>query len=105
MGNKTMLLVAKAAESAAGRVRAVAAGEHKTSQAMTSGQPMTTQAAGVNSSAASAIQPSAVAAVGSSGDAPRYIKYYDLKLVYSGDSDDDSNSKKAERAESEPEVA
>ena len=63
---------------------------------------MKTQATVDNSSAASAVQPAAVVAVGWRGDAPHGIENYDLQLRYSGESDDETDSKKAE---SEPEVA
>ena len=66
---------------------------------------MITQAACGNSSAASALQPAAVAFLGSRGDAPLYIEDCEVKLIYPGESDNDSDSKKADEAKSKPEAA
>uniref|UniRef100_M4BZI3 RxLR effector candidate protein n=1 Tax=Hyaloperonospora arabidopsidis (strain Emoy2) TaxID=559515 RepID=M4BZI3_HYAAE len=72
-----------AADSAAMRLRSSAAEEVRT-----------LNAAGDNLSAASSSQPASDTAVGSRGDAPRDIEDYELKLIYSGESDGDTDSKK-----------
>ena len=64
----------------------------------------TSNAAGENSSAASAVQTAADAAVSSRGDAPRDIGDYELELIYSGESDGETDSKEA-KAKDEPELA
>ena len=84
MVNKSMRCAAKAAaDSAAMRLRSAAAEEART-----------LNAAGDNLSAASSSQPASDTAVGSRGDAPRDIEDYELKLIYSGESDGDTDSKK-----------
>ena len=88
-----MLCADKAAGSAVMRLSSAAARETKTANA-----------AGHNSSSASAVHPAAVAYVGSRGDAPRDIIDYELELIYSGESGGDTASKKS-AAEKEPEVA
>ena len=94
MVNKSMRLVAKAAESAAARLRAVAAEEPTTSQVMLSRQTVITQAACGNSSDASALQPAEVAVLGSRGDVLLYIEDCKLKFVYSGESDNVPNRRR-----------
>ena len=66
---------------------------------------MITQAACDILFAASALQPAVVAFLVSRGGAPLFIEDCELNLVYSGESDNDSDSKKAEEAESNPEAA
>uniref|UniRef100_M4BMQ4 RxLR effector candidate protein n=1 Tax=Hyaloperonospora arabidopsidis (strain Emoy2) TaxID=559515 RepID=M4BMQ4_HYAAE len=77
-----MRCAAKAAENAAIRIRSAAAGK--------TGSP---EAADVSSSAA-----------GARGDAPRDIGDYELELIYSGESDGETDSKEA-KAKEEPELA
>uniref|UniRef100_M4BCE4 Uncharacterized protein n=1 Tax=Hyaloperonospora arabidopsidis (strain Emoy2) TaxID=559515 RepID=M4BCE4_HYAAE len=68
------------------------------------GDTGTPEAADVSSSAASATHPAAVAAASARGDAPRDIGDYELELIYSGDSDGETDSKES-KAKGEPEVA
>uniref|UniRef100_M4C4S6 Uncharacterized protein n=1 Tax=Hyaloperonospora arabidopsidis (strain Emoy2) TaxID=559515 RepID=M4C4S6_HYAAE len=75
------------------RLRSAAAGE--------TGPP---KADDVSSSAASATQPALVAAAGARGDAPRDIGNYELKLIYSGESNGEIDSKEA-KAKDEPGLA
>ena len=84
MVHNSLRCAAKAAGTAAMRLRTAAAEEAKT-----------LYAAGNNPSAASFAQPAAVAAVGSRGDAPPGMGDYELKSIYSGESDGDTDSKKA----------
>uniref|UniRef100_M4BYN2 RxLR effector candidate protein n=1 Tax=Hyaloperonospora arabidopsidis (strain Emoy2) TaxID=559515 RepID=M4BYN2_HYAAE len=88
-----MRCAAKSAENAAIRLRSAAAGE--------TGSP---EAADASSSAASATQPAAVVAARARGDAPRDIGDYELELIYSGESDGQTNSKES-KAKEEPELA
>lgn len=74
MANKSMRCETKATKIVAIWLRKAAVGQSKTSQA-----------AGDNSSAAFAVQPVSVAAVGSRSDAPCDIGDYELELVYSGE--------------------
>ena len=78
-----MRCAAKASENAAMRLRSTAAGETRSPEADD-----------VSLSAASATQPAAVAAVGTRGDAPRDIGYYHLELIYSGESDGETDSRR-----------
>ena len=81
--NKSMQCAAKAAENAAMRLRPTAAEERRSPEA-----------ANVSSSAAA----------GTRGDAPRDFGDYELKLIYSGESDGETDSKEA-KAKEEPELA
>ena len=49
-------------------------------------------------------QPAAVAAAGACGDAPRDIGDYELELIYSGESEGETDSKEA-KAKEDPELA
>ena len=82
MVNKSMQCAAKAAENAAMSLRSTAAGERRSPEA-----------ADVSSSAA-----------GTRGDAPRDIGDYELELIYSGESDGETDSKEA-KAKDELELA
>ena len=82
MVNNSMRCATKAAENAAVRLRSTAAGE--------TGSP---EAADESSSAASATQPAAVAR----GDASRDIENNELELIYSGESDGETDSKEAKQ--------
>ena len=64
----------------------------------------TSDAEGIDSSAASAAQPASVAAVGSRGDEPCDIGDYVLELIYSSELDGDTSLKKT-AAKTEPDVA
>ena len=83
MVNKSMRCAAKATGSAAMRLRSASAEEAKT-----------LNAAGDNPPATSFTQPAIVDDVGSRGDAPRGIGDYELELIYSGEPDGDTDSKK-----------
>ena len=83
----------KAAENAAIRPRSAAAGE--------TGSP---EAADVSSSGASSTQPAALAAAGARSDAPRDIGDYELELIYSGESDGETDLKET-KAKDEAELA
>uniref|UniRef100_M4B374 RxLR effector candidate protein n=1 Tax=Hyaloperonospora arabidopsidis (strain Emoy2) TaxID=559515 RepID=M4B374_HYAAE len=61
------------------------------------------EAAKVSSSAASMTKPAAATAAGARGDAPHDIGDYELELIYSGESDGESDSKEA-KAKDEPEL-
>uniref|UniRef100_M4BAG2 Uncharacterized protein n=1 Tax=Hyaloperonospora arabidopsidis (strain Emoy2) TaxID=559515 RepID=M4BAG2_HYAAE len=75
------------------RLRSAAAGK--------TGSP---EADDVSSSATSATQPAAGAAAGARGDASRDIGDYELELIYSGESDGETDSKEA-KAKDELELA
>uniref|UniRef100_M4BZK9 Uncharacterized protein n=1 Tax=Hyaloperonospora arabidopsidis (strain Emoy2) TaxID=559515 RepID=M4BZK9_HYAAE len=62
------------------------------------------EAAEVSSSAASATLPATFATAGARGDAPRDIGDYELELIYSGESDGETDSKEA-KAKDEPQLA
>uniref|UniRef100_M4BYH9 RxLR effector candidate protein n=1 Tax=Hyaloperonospora arabidopsidis (strain Emoy2) TaxID=559515 RepID=M4BYH9_HYAAE len=68
------------------------------------GDTRSSEAADVISTAASTTQPAAVAAAGARGNAPRDIGDYELELIYSGESDDETDSKKA-KAQYDPGLA
>ena len=93
MVNKSMRCASKAAENAAMRLCSVAARE--------TGSP---EAADISSSAASVTYPAAVAAAGARGDAPRDIGDYGLELIYTGESDGETDLKEV-KAKDEPELA
>ena len=76
MVNKSMRCASKAAKDAAMRLRSAATGK--------TGSP---EAAEVSSSAASATLPATFATAGARGDAPHDIGDYELELIYSGESD------------------
>ena len=93
MVNKSMRCAAKAADNAAMRLHSAASRE--------SGS---LEASDVSSSIASATQPAAVAAAGARGDAPRDVGDYELELIYSGESDGETDWKEA-KAKEDPELA
>ena len=93
MVNKFMRCVDKAAGSAETRLRSPAAEEAKT-----------LNAAGDNPPATLSSHPVVVDAVSSRGVSPRDIEEYELELIYSGESDGDTESKKP-AAVPEPDVA
>ena len=76
-----MRCAAKAAGSAAMRLRSAIAEEAKTLNAASNRLP-----------AASSTQPAAVAAVGLRGDAPRGLEDYDLELIYFVESNGNTDS-------------
>ena len=91
--NNIIRSAAKDAGSVAMRLRSLAAEETKTSNATGDSFP-----------AASSEHPAADAAVGPCSDTPREIEDYDFVLIYSGESDGDTDSNKA-ATEKEPDVS
>ena len=83
MVNKSMRCAAKSSGSAAMRLRSASAIEKKKFNA-----------AGDNPPASSSTQSAAIAAVDLRGDASRDIGDYELELIYSGEPDGDTDSKK-----------
>ena len=93
MVNKSMRCAAKTARNAEMRLRSAADDEAKS-----------VNTSGDNLPAASSNPHAVVAAVGSRGALPRDIGDYELELIYSGDSDGETDSKEA-KAKDELELA